>query len=108
MTHTLPDRAVPTSTLDPGALPRSRPALGLVMPDILLCGHCHKRIIVHIFYDGDIGRLSCLRCARLLSVAEPGRFTAISVDARGLLPGVDYLPAGQAIAVLVHFGAIVA
>lgn len=109
MTHPLLDMLRVTSTF-PSDLdlidPFPRPAFGLIMPARLPCGYCRNRILAHIFYDLDAGRLSCRMCTRVLSELEPDRFLAITVDARGLLPGIDHLPAGQAIAVLVRFGAV--
>lgn len=108
MTHPLLDKIVSTSPDDllNSAPFRPRPALGLTMPERMPCGHCRRRILAHVFYDQDAGCLSCRVCTRVLACGDPARFLAVTIDARGLLPGVGYLPAGQAIAVLVRFGAI--
>lgn len=83
---------------------RPRSALGLSMPELMVCG-CQGRILRRVFYDAMIDHLICQQCVHLMAPDWPGRFKAITIDARGLVPDVDHLPAGQAIAVLVKFGA---
>lgn len=87
--------------------PRFRPreALGLRLPDRLPCGHCSTQLISHIYWDAEVERLACIRCAGMLARLDPSRFLAVTLDARGALPHVGFLPAGQAIAVLIRFGA---
>jgi len=98
--HIYPDnvRELPLPGLHP------RPAFGLSMPDLMICG-CKARILAHVFYDYWGDRLACRRCVLRTSPGRRGRFRAVTLDARGLIRGVDHFPAGQAIAVLVRFGA---
>jgi hypothetical protein len=58
-----------------------------------------------ICWDSEAGKLSCIRCAAALHRLDESRFLALSIDARGRIDGMDHLPAAEAIAVLMRFGA---
>jgi hypothetical protein len=89
--------------------PREQLGLSLpIEPNAIKCVGCGMVLITHIFWDGDRGRFACIHCARTLGRSDPERFLAVSIDARGKLPGVDFMPAGQAIATLIRFGATLA
>jgi hypothetical protein len=80
--------------------------LGLVLPE-LHCGNCTNRIISLICWDDERGCLSCIRCSATLHRLDPetDRFYTLSIEARGQIPGVGFLPLGQAREILTRFGA---
>lgn len=91
---------------DDDPLGQSVEQLGLVLPE-LYCGGCTGRIISLICWDADRGRLSCIRCAATLHRLDPDgdRFYALSIEARGQIPGMGFLPIGEAREILFRFGA---
>jgi len=81
--------------------------LGLVLPANLACHLCATALSSNICWDADAGNLACLRCATALHRLdrESGRFFGLTLDTRGKVAGMGWLPAGQAIACLVRYGA---
>jgi hypothetical protein len=80
--------------------------LGLVLPE-LHCGSCTNRIISLICWDADRNLLACIRCAATLHRLDPegDRFYTLSIEAREQIPGMGYLPIGEAREILLRFGA---
>lgn len=88
-----------------GAVFRPREALGLRLPDRLPCVHCTTQLILFICWDRDLEQLCCIRCANALHRLDETRFVAVTVETRGRVPGMEYLSAAEAIAVLMRCGA---
>lgn len=80
--------------------------LGLVLPE-LHCSGCTNRIVSLICWDADRNLLTCIRCAAVLHRLDPegDRFFTLSIEARGSIPGMGYLPLAQARELLLRFGA---
>jgi hypothetical protein len=88
--------------------PLGRPVeqLGFVLPE-LRCGGCTNRIISMIYWDADRRVLLCGRCVATLHRLDPegDRFFALSIEARGRIPGMGFLPLGEARRILLGFSA---
>jgi hypothetical protein len=91
---------------DDGITGRPVEQLGLVLPE-LHCGNCAARIISLICWDSERGCLTCIRCSATLHRLDPegDRFYTLSIEAREQIPGMGYLPIGEAREILLRFGA---
>lgn len=82
----------------------SRRALGLQLPD-LSCWRCRVVLVILIFWDEQSAQFCCHRCAAHIARSHPSAIKSVTIDARGRIPNVDYIPAGRAIALLIQHGA---
>lgn len=85
----------------------ARQHFGLRLPDSLSCHHCSRQLIQHICWDSEIEKLCCLRCASILHRLDQDRLLTVTIDGRGRVDGMKFIPASQAIALLIRFGAAV-